>query len=292
MYLIIFNPTAGAGRSFKALETVERILKERRIEYAVQKTEYQQHAISLAREAAGKGYEGILSVGGDGTLLEVAQGLQGTDEVMGVIPAGTGNDFREAIGVPADAAKALEVILCGRRRRVDAGLINGDKIFINVAGTGFDVDVIRNANKVRRFVTGGLAYFLGILMSILGHKSIELDITADGKCFKRSALLIAVANGKSFGGGLKISPGSDASDGLFNVVIINRVAKWRILFELPKLKRGALERISVAEQLTCKEITISCDKKLSVNIDGEIRGNTPMTFTIKSSALNVFCPDI
>lgn len=292
MYLIIFNPTAGAGRSAKALEAVKQILKENQADYEIQTTQYWEHAVVLAKDAVGKGYDGIISVGGDGTLLEVAQGLAGTDETLGVIPAGTGNDFREAIGVPADVEGALSVILHGTRTSVDVGLMNGKDIFINVAGTGFDVDVVRNMNKVRKVFTGGLAYFLGIVMSIIGHRSIELVITMDGKNYKRTALLIAVANGKCYGGGLRISPESDASDGLFNIVIINSLPKWRILFELPKLKRGDIERISVAEQFRCSEITIKCNKQLSFNIDGEIKGQTPMTFTLKKSCLNVFSPRV
>ncbi len=291
MYYIIFNPTAGAGRSHKALETVEQILKERNKEYTVSNTEYRSHATELARGAVGKGYEGIISVGGDGTLLEVAQGLQDTGEILGVIPAGTGNDFREAIGVPGDAAEALEIILAGHSLRVDTGLINGTKSFLNVAGTGFDVEVVRNMNKVRKAFTGGLAYFLGIVMSIIGYKNKKLHITADGRKLEREVLLIAVANGKCFGGGLKISPDSNIADGLFNIVILNKVAKPRILIELPKLKKGQLDKISVAEQFTCKEITIECDEKQYFNLDGEIAGETPMTFTLKEKALSVFCPE-
>ncbi len=290
MYYVIFNPTAGAGRSRKALETVEKILRERNKEYTVANTEYREHAIKLARGAVGKGYEGIISVGGDGTLLEAAQGLLDTEEILGVIPAGTGNDFREAIGVPNDAAQALEIILTGHSTRVDTGLINGKKTFINVAGTGFDVEVLRNVNKVRKVFTGGFAYLLGIIMSILGWKNKKLNIKMDGREMQREVLLIAVANGKCFGGGLRISPDSNISDGLINVVIINKVAKPRILIELPKLKKGQLNRISVAEQFTCKELKIDCDQKLEFDLDGEIAGETPMTFTLKEKALSVFCP--
>ena len=290
MYCIIFNPTAGAGRSVKIMQKVEQHFKDRNHEYVVMETQFEKHAVTLASDAIGKGYTGIISVGGDGTLLEVAQVLHGTDEILGVIPAGTGNDFRLAIDVPKDPIEALNVIFDGRNQCVDIGFLNGDKCFINVAGTGFDVDVIRNTNRVRRLFTGGLAYVFGIIMSILGYKNISLDITANGHTIKRTALLIAVANGKSYGGGLHISPGSSVYDGLFNVVIINRVPKWRILVELPKLARGELEKIKSAEQFKCSEIVIDCDRKLSFNLDGEVFGQTPATFTLKSSALRVFCP--
>jgi len=290
MYYIIFNPTAGAGRSIKALKRVEAYLNERDIAYELAETGYVGHAVTLAKDAIGKGYDGILSVGGDGTLLEVAESLRGTDETLGVIPAGTGNDFRQSIGVPKDPVDALEAVLSGNRRRVDIGLINGEKCFLNVVGTGFDVDVLKNTNRVRRFLTGGAAYYLGIVMSIIGYKNTTVDITTDSETLRRTVLLIAVANGKCYGGGLQIGAQASVTDGLFNVVIINRLPKWRILIELPKLQRGELDKISTLEQFTCSSITIASSDARRLNMDGEIYGETPSTFRVAEKALSVFCP--
>lgn len=290
MHYIIFNPTAGAGRSHKALLLVEQLLLERGVAYEISHTQYKQHAKELAREAIGKGYDGIISVGGDGTLLEIAGEIHGTDEKLGIIPAGTGNDFRRAVGVPKDITAALDIILAGHSKRVDIGFLGENHPFLNVAGTGFDVDVIHNTEKVRRIVTGGLAYFLGILMSILGHKSIKIDITANGETISRDVLLIAVANGKCYGGGLNVAPDASVEDGLFDVLILNRVPKWRILFELPKLKKGQIEKISVSEQFRCSEITIDCAAPKTFNLDGEVYGQTPERLYIKPAALSVFCP--
>ncbi len=289
MFYIIFNPTAGAGRSYKAMNIVTTYLKENGIEYKDVQTEYKRHAVMLAREAIGKHYDGIISVGGDGTLLEIAGELSGSDEKLGIIPAGTGNDFRQSVGVPKDILSALKIILSGNTKMVDIGIL-GDQPFLNVAGTGFDVNVLHNTQKVRKFFTGGLAYFLGIVMSILKYKSIKLYITANGQNFTRDVLLIAVANGKCYGGGLYVAPNACVQDGLFNVLILNRVAKWRILFELPRLKKGQIDKISVAEEFKCSEITIDCDNQQEFNIDGEIYGQTPKTLAVKTSALNIFCP--
>lgn len=291
MYYVIFNPTAGAGRSAKALQKVENHLNDSQKPYELIHTEYPGHAQALAQNAVGKGYTGILSVGGDGTLLEVAEALRGTDETLGVIPAGTGNDFRRSIGVPKDPVQALDVVLGGHIRSVDIGLIDEKKCFLNVTGTGFDVDVIKNTNRVRRFLTGGAAYYLGIVMSILGYKNTTIDITANGKTFRRTVLLVAVANGKCYGGGLQIGPQASVTDGMFNIVIINKIAKWRILIELPKLQRGELDQITNLEQFMCSEITISSTDKRRLNMDGEIYGQTPTTLRVAKNTLNVFCPE-
>ncbi len=291
MYYIIFNPTAGAGRSQKAMHAVAQHLTQKQIAYKVDETQYPKHAVTLARAAIGKGYAGIISVGGDGTLLEVAGELHGTEEKLGIIPAGTGNDFRRAVHVSKNPVEALETILEGYSKKVDIGFLGENRPFLNVAGTGFDVEVIRNTEKVRRIVTGGLAYFLGIVMSLFRYKSIAVDITANGQTLNRHVLLIAVANGKCYGGGLNVAPHASVNDGLFNVVILNHIPKWRILFELPKLKKGQLERISVAEQFQCSEINIRCQTPQRFDIDGEVYGQTPAHLFIKPEALHVFCPN-
>lgn len=290
MYCIIFNPTAGAGRSAKAMETVHQILKENNVNYTVLETQYKEHSVLLARESIGKGYDGIISVGGDGTLLEIASMLHDTDETLGVIPAGTGNDFRQAINVPRDPAEALKIILAGNKRKVDIGLLGEDRYFLNVAGTGFDVEVIKNTDKVRKMFTGGFAYFLGIFLSVFGYKSVTLDVTIDGVTYRRTVLLIAIANGKCYGGGLNVAPQADVADGLFNVLLINHIPNWRILIELPKMKKGQIERIPGHELFTCSELHISSDKPQRFNLDGEVYGETPIRLSIVPRSINVFCP--
>lgn len=290
MYYIIFNPTAGAGRSKKVLEIVEQYFKSTNKKYEVDYTMYQGHAVGLAKNAIGKGYDGIISVGGDGTLLEIAQSLRDTDENLGIIPAGTGNDFKFAMGVPQDTIKALDLIFEGNKKRIDIGLLNDEKCFLNITGTGFDVAVIKNTNKVRRFITGSAAYYLGIIMSIFGYKNAKLEITMDGETINREVLLIAVAKGQCFGGGLFVNPNSNATNGLFNLIVVNRIAKHKILIELPKLQKGHPEQVEVLEQFSCSEVTIKSEKPLTFNVDGDIYGQTPMNFKVKSNALNVFCP--
>lgn len=292
MYYIIYNPTAGAGRSKKVMQAVETYLTQQNVDYEVAETKYPRHAEELAHGAVGRGYAGILSVGGDGTLLEVADGLFDTGETLGIIPAGTGNDFRRAVHVPKDPLEALDVVLKGGSRKVDVGMLGDDKPFLNVAGTGFDVAVIRNTEKVRRIVTGGLAYFLGILMSLIRYESINVTLEVNGETLKRRVLLIAVANGKAFGGGLQVAPDASVTDGLLNVLIINHVSRLRILVELPKLKKGLIEKISVAEQLTCSQIRISCDTPQIFDVDGDVFGQTPASISVRPAALNVFCPDL
>ena len=290
MYYLIFNPTAGAGRSKKTLQTVKDYCKAQSKEYEVAQTQYIGHATLLAKNAIGKGYSGIISVGGDGTILEIAEALKDTDENLGVVPAGTGNDFKYAIGVPQDTKGALDVIFAGNTKRIDIGILNDEKCFLNIVGTGFDVEVVKNTNKVRRFITGSAAYYIGIVLSIFGYKNANLEITLDGKTIKRTALLVAVANGQCFGGGLFVNPNANLTNGKLRFIIINKIAKYKILLELPKLQKAQPEQVKELESFTCEEITIKSDKTHIFNVDGDLYGQTPMSIKVKSKALNVFCP--
>jgi len=289
MYCIIYNPIAGAGRSAKVMQAVRQHLMKKNVSFTVFETQYKEHAVLLAKNAVGKGYKGIISVGGDGTLREITSAIHGTDETLGIIPAGTGNDFRVAVGVPKDPVQALEVILAGRRRQVDIGMLGDKYYFLNVAGTGFDVDVIKNTAKVRRWFTGGFAYFLGIFLSLFGYKCVNIDLTIDGKTYRRCILLIAIANGKRYAGALNVAPHADPADGLFNVVVVNRIANWRILLELPKMKKGQPHLIPGVEQFTCSELYIDADQPLRFDLDGEVYGETPIRIGVLPRALNVFC---
>lgn len=288
MYYFIFNPAAGAGRSKKALQAAEEYCRQMKVDYKVDYSEYPGHSIVLAQQAVGKGYEGIVSIGGDGTILEIAQSLRDTDETLGIIPAGTGNDFKYSVGVPGDTKEALDLIFAGNKKRIDIGLLNDEKCFINIAGTGFDVDVIKNTNRVRRIITGSAAYYIGIVLSLFGYKFAKLKLTIDGKEINRTVLLIAAANGRCYGGGLFVNPNADLSDGLLKFVVINKIAKPRILIELPKLQNAHPEQVKELEEFSCSEVLIESEKPLSFNVDGDIYGQTPMHIRILKNALNVF----
>ena len=153
MYLIIANPVAAKGRSLKKLEQVKKCLDEKGALYQVVYTEYPGHATELAAEHLKNGQKYFLSLGGDGTLVEIAKALIGTDGVLGVIPAGTGNDFIKALGIASTIESSMENIIKGNVRRIDVGKANDD-YFINIAGTGFDVNVLENVEKVKKNTYG------------------------------------------------------------------------------------------------------------------------------------------
>lgn len=166
LYFIV-NPVSGSGEGMRRFSLVRGILEKRGVEYGFCFSEYPGHAVKLAKAAIDAGETRLVAVGGDGTLNEVASVVKDyTGIKLGVLPFGTGNDFARGIGLPEDDEGLVNVLTGGKSRLIDAGMA-GDGFFINVAGFGFDVDVVRYTEKYKRRLNGMLPYMLGILQSLI-----------------------------------------------------------------------------------------------------------------------------
>ena len=145
---IIWNPVSGAGAGEKTFRLVSTILKAKDIPFSSAMTEYPGHASLLAEEAVASGAKRILMLSGDSTLREIAPSLIGTDVVLGIVPCGSGNDLARPLRLPSDPAAALDIALSDQIRKMDVGTANG-KLFFNIAGVGFDVDVLVVTDELR-----------------------------------------------------------------------------------------------------------------------------------------------
>ena len=282
----IVNPTACGGRCADSFKTVRGLLEERGEEYAFIETQRAGESADLALEAYGKGERFIVSVGGDGTLSETVSALWDKDGVtLGLLPFGTGNDFARALGISSDPAEALDTLLKGEERPVDVGLA-GDKPFINVGGLGFDVDVVLNTERYKGRYHGMTPYFLGILRSMLHLNRVPVKITADGKVIEETALILSVANGTHFGGGMNVAPEADPSDGLFDVCIIKKVGLLRFLVMLPGFIKGKHLKYRPIMYFKAKDVLIECGKT-PVQLDGEFGEYAPIRFRVVKGALRM-----
>ena len=290
MYLFILNPVAGRGRSNKIFKQVRVIFDDVGAAYEVWQTEYKGHATELAKKAVEQGYENIIAVGGDGTVLEVATGLVGHAISFGVIPAGTGNDFVRSIGVKGGPQEAAAVILSGKKRKVDIGKTKEGNYFMNVAGTGFDTEVVRFTERFKNAFRGLLPYLFGLLSALFVYKSQRVKIVMDGKTMERNIFLVAIANGRAYGGGMLVAPKATPFDGKFNITIIDALPNAAIPFILGYFIKGEHQKIKQLSSYTCNEISIETQKHLPINMDGEIIGKTPMTFEVVKNALLMFAP--
>ncbi|MGI5899278.1 MAG: diacylglycerol/lipid kinase family protein [Christensenellales bacterium] len=268
MIYIVANKTAGHGAAAAVLDNVRAYLNEKKVQFIVGETQAPFHATELAAQAVSNGAKCVFALGGDGTVREVAEGMKGSSVPMGIIPAGTGNDISKAVNLPGRPIEALQAGLDGTARRVDLGMIN-DLSFVNIVGTGFDVNSLRWTLKFKKMMRGLLPYLIGGLLAIITHKNIDVKLTIDGLERRLPIMMISVANGKCFGGGMKVAPDAELDDGLFDVVIVHPVPRWKIPLLLPKFISGKVKTIKYAETLRCKEAIIEREGQY-MNVDGEL----------------------
>lgn len=287
MLTFIVNPAAGNQYALKVQTMLKQELDKRGIECRFVRTEKPGHATDLARQAASADdCTGVVSVGGDGTAFEVACGLMNTGVPMGIIPAGTGNDFIKTVGLPKKPLDALEFILTHDARPVDVGGLN-DRLFLNVCGTGFDVTVLDYTTAAKKYCRGLLPYLIGLIRGIAHYKPVYVRFTADGHTEEREVLICSIANGRFFGGGIAICPEASADDGLLDLVIAEHQPRWKLPFLVPSLLMGGIDKFSFTTHKRCREVEIY-SKGMRLNIDGEITNIDSAKFSVLQGALKLY----
>lgn len=287
MLTFIVNPAAGNQHALKVQTMLKQELDKRGIDCHFVRTEKPGHATDLARQAASAtDCTGVISVGGDGTAFEVACGLMNTGVPMGIIPAGTGNDFIKTVGLPKKPLDALEFILTHDARPVDVGGLN-DRLFLNVCGTGFDVTVLDYTTAAKKYCRGLLPYLIGLIRGIAHYKPVYVRFTADGHTEEREVLICSIANGRYFGGGIAICPEASADDGLLDLVIAEHQPRWKLPFLVPTLLMGGIDKFSFTTHKRCREVEIY-SKGMRLNIDGEITNIDSAKFSVLQGALSLF----
>ena len=265
----IVNPTAGNGRSTATCQAVCKKLDASGVAYELLQTDHPTHATELAREAAARGVDTVIAIGGDGTVTETAAGLHGTRTALGIIPSGTGNDFIKTAGIPMEWEAALDLILTRPARPVDTGRIN-EQFFINSCGAGFDVVTLDYAEKAKKYVRGLLPYLYGVICAIFAYKPKEMRIEiGENTVLEGKYIICSVANGRFFGGGIPIAPMAAVTDGLLDVLVVDNVPRWKLPAYLVPLLRGKLHECKIAHRFLTERCSI-VSRGMRVNLDGEI----------------------
>ena len=286
MIYAICNPTAGSGRGKIIGEIIQKILIEKNLPFRMEITQRPGQATEFAKEACDMQADTVLAIGGDGTSLEVARGMIGRDSALGIIPAGTGNDFVKTLGVPLQPIEALDYILTHPPQRTDAGEINGE-IFLNEIGTGFDVSVLDYAAKAKKTFRGILPYLYGVLMTLFRFHSIPLTYAIDGgEKVTMDAFVVSAANGGKIGGGIPIAPQAKVDDGKLDVTIVGKVKKTKLIGRLIGLMRGKILDFPETQYCRAKSVTFTVPE-MRVNIDGEIVREKTVTARILPGALMI-----
>jgi len=289
VYHLIVNPAAGSGRTLKVCGQVEAALKKRGLPFRITRTERPGHATEIARGiAAGESEARLVVLGGDGTFNEVANGLSGTDAILYFVSCGTGNDFVKALNLPRDPLEALGAQLDSAARRVDAGCVNG-RLFLNVSGTGFDIEVLRQTQRFRARFKGLVAYLLGLLAALGRFRPVEARITAGGRTFQARMTIFEVANGRYFGGGMLVAPQADPADGLFDVVYVDAVDRLHILKLLPSFVSGRFIKLPITHTLRADEVVLE-SPGMTINLDGELQKVDRAHYRLIPGGLRISCP--
>jgi diacylglycerol kinase (ATP) len=270
-------------------------------------------AVEIAASAARKGIKLIIACGGDGTISEVANGILsvGSETELGILPSGTGGDFRKTIGIPARVADAARILRDGQTRLIDVGKVTFTKddgelesrYFLGVASFGMSADVIARVKeggpdwlptKGPKWLTGRLSFAVAMLQTAAKKSATRVVVQLnDDPARHMTVANLCVANARYFGGGMKIAPDAKLADGKFDVVSIGDLGAARILANAPRLYLGAhLSMADVSHALAATISARSLDKKetVEVEVDGEIPGCLPATFQILPKALRVRSP--
>jgi len=290
-HLFIVNPAAGKGRTLELIPEIKAYCEGSNIEYHIEVTKYPGHATEISKDFSEAQPMRIYSVGGDGTLNEVLNGMAGSQSSLAALPSGSGNDFiRGIIGenAPKDLVKsAVE----GTERLIDYARFN-NKYFINIASVGFDAEVAYQSNRFKKLplITGKMAYILGIFSSILACKNHQMEIKVDGRAISGKSLLVAVGNGNYYGGGMLALPEASVDDGFYDICHVDAMSRLKILFLFPKYMKGQHAAIKGVHFYRGKKVEITVDKPIPMNLDGEIIMERKAAFEIFPKGLRFIVP--
>ncbi len=290
-YIFILNPTAAAGNTKKLSSKIVSYCKFNEIDYDLIETEYIGHASEIARKYTLEDNVTIFSIGGDGTANEILNGIN--DKVsLAIIPAGTGNDFFRMIS-DDDSSIMKSIIACinGQNISVDYGQAN-EKKFLNSTTLGLDARVNNLVCTVLKkpYIPKKIIYSLAASISVLMPKPFEISLDIDGTIIKQKALLIGVMNGKYYGNGVRPINDVSIQDGMFDIIVIDKINVLKLLTLLPKYLKGKTEGIKEMKIYRGKKIVLTTDTIVDAQSDGENYKTNNVVFTIKQKALDLRVP--
>jgi YegS/Rv2252/BmrU family lipid kinase len=295
---LIVNPAAGGGEARRIAPDAERMLREHGLTVRRVDTRDLEHARELALQAAAAS-ETVVALSGDGMVGAIADALREVPgATLGVLPGGRGNDLARVLGIGADLASACATIAAGLPRAMDIGEVSsgrGDeagRAFVGIASVGFDSDANRIANEAPAWL-GGLVYAYGALRALVSWRparfEIELDSPGEHRAF--TGFSVGVANSKSYGGGMLAAPDALLDDGLLDVVVCERMSKFRFITQLlPRIFKGTHVDLPTVHTFRAAEVLISADRPFTMYADGDPIGDLPLRVRAVRGAVRMLVP--
>jgi YegS/Rv2252/BmrU family lipid kinase len=286
-FAIVMNPSSAGGKPLRLLPAVRGALTAGGTEIEIIETQDIPHAAEAALAAAGRG-ETVVAFGGDGLVGALAGALRGSAP-LGILPAGRGNDFARALGIPQDPLEACRVLLEGSERPLDLGEANG-RAFVCIASVGYDSDANRIANETR-FIRGNLVYLWAGIRALAAWKPARFTVSFDGRERGFTGYTVGVANSAYYGGGMKAVPAADPTDGLLDLIFCKQTSKLRFLTQvLPKSFSGTHVELDAIELHRAREVEVRADRPFDVYADGDPITTLPATIRLVPGGLRVIAP--
>ena len=311
--LVIVNPKSAGGATRAAWPRIASDLRSHFGPFSIAFTEGPGQGIELAAEAARKGVKFIIACGGDGTISEVANGIlqSGTGAELGILPSGTGGDFRRTLEIPARTRDAAQILRHGQSRSIDVGRVTyvkpndveDSRYFLGVASFGMSAAVIEHVKEKGsawlpanspKWLSGRLSFGASMLQTAMSSPATRVIVQLDDGYEQHLTVAnFCIANARYFGGGMKIAPDAKLTDGLFDVVTIGDLGTRKILTNAPRIYVGSHLSLDQVHHALAKKILArpaARDEEVIIEIDGELPGRLPATFQLVPDALKVRCP--
>ncbi|MGK0413294.1 MAG: YegS/Rv2252/BmrU family lipid kinase [Polaribacter sp.] len=294
-WFIIANPTSGNRNFSKQWKEIQQLLTKQKIDFSFVFTQFSKHEIKLVDSAIQQGFRNIISVGGDGTLHHVVNGImlqryvKTSDITIAVIPLGTGNDWIKTYNIPNSIKKSIHIIAKKKTILQDIGVLQTENkvisYFNNVAGLGYDGYVVYKIEKLKRF--GAIAYLLAGISGLLFYKKAVFKIIFDDKIIETQCLTVLFGICKFSGGGMQFTKDVHTSDGLLDITIAKNLNLFDLIINIKKLYNGNIAYHKKIETYKTKEITVIPKYPNSmIQADGELIGKGKVKVTVIKKALN------
>ncbi len=291
--VLLINPTSGRGRGGRNAPLAADRLRARGVHVVEVCGQSADESFELARQALDEGADALVACGGDGTVHLALQLVAGTETPLGIIPVGTGDDNARTLGLPlADAEAAADIVASGHVRTVDAGRISAadgvQRWFLGVMSSGFDSAVNERANTIS-WPKGQARYLVSILGELRVFKPLPYTVVIDDVHHDGKAMLVAVGNGVSYGGGMKVCPSAIVDDGELSVLFLAELGKPTFLRVLPKVFSGTHVTHPAVTEYSGRRIHLDAPDQI-VYADGERVGPLPADIEVAPGAVRVIVP--
>ena len=288
-YLFVINPISGGNEKDELQENIRDLCQEHKVDYHIFTTTGKDDEQKINQEIKDYDPEVIIAAGGDGTVNLVAKQILYSDKILGILPIGSGNGLAKDLKIPTLVPDALDLIFDPRVIKIDT-LEANERFFMHICDVGFNAHIVRLFNKSKR--RGLLSYIRFTIKEFFKYKTFHYIITTDKGTFRGYAFMITTANSNQFGSNLTINPEGKYDDGEFEVIIIKRFPRKRILSIMYRLITKKINFSPYTTTLKCKEAEIKTKKRKTLQFDGEIYGRvTKINIKINHHGLKVIVPE-